>query len=206
MTIKSRTSLLTTARYLDVLDTTKLAFVGAVMLLVAQTSVVLIQFVRNDFSIAFSGSESYGQIAENIVNSGLYSLDGHHPTAFRPPLYPLYLTPFIALFGDSFRWVAAVSQSVLDIGCGVLMFFISLRIFKSNLGAFISVLMYVLHYTFHVESIHQRETILFTFLLVLFFYLITGKRSIVIYSVLSCVAALSYLTKSTGIFLFPLIL
>jgi hypothetical protein len=95
---KSRASLLTIARYIDTLDAQKLLCVSVVMLLVFQTSVVLVRYVRHDFSIDFSGSEIHSTLAENMINKGLYSRDGSRPTALRPALYPLFLTPLMKAF------------------------------------------------------------------------------------------------------------
>ncbi|MCB0793781.1 MAG: hypothetical protein KDB88_03515 [Flavobacteriales bacterium] len=39
----------------------------------------------------------YLSIAENMVSNGLFSMDGEHSTAYRPPGYPFIMAPFVAL-------------------------------------------------------------------------------------------------------------
>lgn len=192
----------TIVRYFDGLDTKKLVFTVVVILLVSQIFVVSFWFIR-DFSRPFAGSEIYGQMAKNIIDNGIYSIDGNRLTASRPPLYPLFLTLSIAISRDNYGLIAILFQSMLDISSGILLFFISLRIFRNKLGAFISVLLYGLHFILHLQSTNQIDTILFIFLVMLFFYLTMGKKSIATYIILSCLAALAYLTRVTGIFLFP---
>lgn len=202
---KSKKLLVITTQYSDKFDTTTLTLVVILVLGVFQLSAVLLEYFRSDTLIEFAGVEQYSHIAKNLIEQGLYSKDDVRPTAYRPPGYPLFLLPLIVLFGDSFGYAAMFVQALLDIGCGLLIVFISMRVFKSKLAALLSALLFGLHYTFHWESLAQRETVLFTFLVLLFFFFLLGKKSPLIYAVLAGLAALAYLTRPTGLLLFPVI-
>ena len=53
------------------------------------------------------GTETYALIARNLLDAGLYALDGMWPTAIRPPVYPLFLAGLMALGGASWPWRSA---------------------------------------------------------------------------------------------------
>jgi len=53
--------------------------------------------LRLGSTLRFTDEKDYFAIAGNLVHGRGYSLDGRTPTAFRPPGYPLFLAPFIAL-------------------------------------------------------------------------------------------------------------
>lgn len=48
-------------------------------------------------TLRYADEHEYFTIANNLVAKGVYSLDGVHPTAFRPPGYPLFLSAFLYL-------------------------------------------------------------------------------------------------------------
>jgi hypothetical protein len=51
--------------------------------------------------LRFPDEGEYLRLAGNLVAGGGYSLDGVHPTAFRPPGYPTVLAPVVALGGGA---------------------------------------------------------------------------------------------------------
>lgn len=188
-------------------DTKMMMLVIIVALLIVQLAIVLQVSKGRDLSAQFHGSESYRQIAENIVEKGRYSLDGVHATAYRPPLYPLFLALLMWPFRQA--WVLAVIslQSLMDILVGILTVAISSTVFRSKLGAFLAAFLYIIHFRFHLESVRQRETVLFALLLLAFTYLlIVRRKNLLTYVALSLVSALAYLTRPTGILLLPILL
>jgi 4-amino-4-deoxy-L-arabinose transferase-like glycosyltransferase len=46
-------------------------------------------------TLRYPDEKEYYSIASNIVTNGSYSLDGIHPTTYRPPAYPLFLSLFL---------------------------------------------------------------------------------------------------------------
>src|SRR5947209_16106372 len=75
----------------------------AVLALVALAIVagVLYSLVLGE-RLLYPDESEYLQLARSLATQGRYSLDGIHPTAARPPGYPLILTPVIALGGSVF--------------------------------------------------------------------------------------------------------
>lgn len=65
--------------------------------------------------------DGYRAIAENLLKDRGFSSDGEHPTAFRPPLYPLLLA-VVSVVGD--QWGVAAGQVLLGVGTVWLTFLI----------------------------------------------------------------------------------
>ncbi|MFQ5428677.1 MAG: ArnT family glycosyltransferase [Phycisphaerae bacterium] len=160
----------------------------------------------------FTGSESYSTIARNWVERGRYSLAGDTPTAYRPPAYPALLAACMWLFQDSWRLGALVIQLGLGVACGLLVFALLTRVFQDRLAGALGVVLYVTDICFQAEVTARRETVLFTALLLAFFYILlsgaTGTRRMVL---LALFAGLAYLTRPVGalliaVFLFALVL
>jgi len=61
----------------------------------------------------FDDPDNYLPLARSLAASGGFSLNGH-PTAYRPPLYPLILAPLISVLGYQADWGIAL----LHIGMG----------------------------------------------------------------------------------------
>lgn len=160
-----------------------------------------------DMSQCLGGAEVYGEIAENIVVQHNYSRDGIHPTARRAPVYPLFFASLIWLMGDNYLLAALILQSIMYALTGLLLFSLSLKMFKNRLGGLVAVLLYAAHLSWSIESLVRRETVLFALLMLLFFRLLAEKdRSLITDLGLSLTAALAYLTRATAMFFLPLLL
>jgi hypothetical protein len=191
------------SRISELLNNKKVLLLLVSVILIGITVSTYLYAILAQDGVQFRGSVSYFQIAENVVTKGLYSMNGEDPTAYRAPVYPLYLAFWILLFGDNFSFPAQLFQSFFDLATGILIILISLKIFKSKLAAVISFLLYAAHFAFHLEAIAMRETVLFAFLVAVFFYIISlDRRSLLHYFSLSVIAGLLYLTRATGIFAF----
>ena len=59
--------------------------------------------------------DRYLPLARSLAYGHGFCLESGRPTAYRPPLYPIILTPIIALFGDSLPWGIAA----LHLGLGL---------------------------------------------------------------------------------------
>lgn len=111
------------------------------------------------------GSQSYGLLAESLVQQQRLALDGQTPTAYRPPLYPLFLAGLLWLTGD--LQAAIMAQSLLlslALGCLAL---ITLTYTGQIWPVIGMVLLYAYLPEITLENITQRDTGLFTFLLAL---------------------------------------
>jgi 4-amino-4-deoxy-L-arabinose transferase-like glycosyltransferase len=200
-----RATILEVVDYIEQSDSKIWFGVIVATLLIAQAALVLPLYWQTDLSAQFHGSPGYRQIAENVVTKGLYSLDGVHTTAYRPPLYPFLLAGLMSAFGQHWIFAAIILQSFLDILVGVLTVSISFVVFRSKAGASLAAFLYVIHLGFHLESVRQRETVLFTFLLMLFVHLlITERKNVLVYPALAVVSALAYLTRPTGFLFLPI--
>lgn len=124
--------------------------------------------------VAHSGG--YGRIARNLLELGLYSLDGRSPTAFRPPAYPLALVPIVALPAPLRIVAFVVAQGAF--------FFVAARIGASLVlrmgGGRWAVAVYGLLLVGHLrlvdETLEARETLLFAALLMSFLDAVASSR------------------------------
>jgi Dolichyl-phosphate-mannose-protein mannosyltransferase len=63
----------------------------------------------------FDDPDNYLPLARSLAGGGGFSLDGH-PTAYRPPLYPLMLAPLILMLGTRVFWGVALLHISLGAG------------------------------------------------------------------------------------------
>lgn len=152
----------------------------------------------------FGGSESYSNIAENWIETGKFSLDGVHDTFYRPPLYPLLLVFAKTINNSGWEVVARMLQSILSIGCSLLVWKIALKISSSTKLALIALCLYLLHFLVQLEHFAQRETVLFELLALCFCYVFISRSSLDWLQVvgLAIISAGLYLTRPTGILFF----
>jgi hypothetical protein len=131
-------------------------------------------------ALRYPDEKEYFAIAKNLVTNGLYSIDGIHPTAYRPPGYPLLLSIFLSLgFG-------VVQLRILNfLFLAAAMFLLRAVVEKhSNPIAGLASVLLLLFYpvVFYTAGTLYPQTF-GSFLLVLFLYLIledhkTFKRSV----------------------------
>ncbi|HET9052385.1 MAG TPA: glycosyltransferase family 39 protein, partial [Candidatus Dormibacteraeota bacterium] len=69
-------------------------------------------------SIRYADEQDYVTLAANVVSKGSYSFDGVHPTAFRPPAYPLLLSVVHWLGGGivAYRLVSVAFLVLVAVG------------------------------------------------------------------------------------------
>lgn len=160
--------------------------------------------VQTNFELYNGG---YQIIAQNLLNKGIYSVDGINSTAYRPPLYPLLLFSMMRLFSDRWTMAAIAIHTMLTVACGLLVFMISTDIFKNKVSSLLAGLLYITDFYFQREALAQRETILFTTLLLTFFFILFKSRTnLATYLSLSVLAALAHLTRPTGTIVFVVLL
>ena len=156
-----------------------------------------------DPQVHWEGAQGYGKIAENLVSTGVYTANTAGPTAARPPVYPLFLAGIRALFGPtSWPQPAIYVQAVLLALCGWTAINLAMDLFKNRLAGLAVCMLFITHIHFNLEALAQRETLLYTLLLLFFFRIIyspsqRGTSALA----LGTLAGLSYLTRPTGIIL-----
>ena len=150
----------------------------------------------------FVGSRSYSDIATHLVADGHYSRDGVHPTAYRPPGYPLLLAGLMVVFGDAWLVAAVVAQALLAVGCGVLVFLLADRVFADRVAGVVGVGLLASDLLFIEEALARRETVLFTFVLLVFLLAVFQMRyGLAAGLVVAGAAGAGYLTRPTGVVL-----
>lgn len=73
----------------------------------------------------------YDMLAVHLLETGTYGVE--HPTAFRPPGYPIFLAGVYLLFGHSYPAVRLV-QALLDAATCVLVYAIGTELFNRRVG------------------------------------------------------------------------
>lgn len=99
-------------------------------------------------TLDFGDEREYISIASNLALHGVFSFDGIHPTAFRPPAYPFLLAVFIK-FGAGVMLLRLVNFAFLA-GTIILIYILAIRICSKEAGiiSVVLVLCYpVLFYT-----------------------------------------------------------
>lgn len=184
----------------------KLFWLCFIILVFGYTLTLLEQKIAyNDLSF-YKGSRSYSDIAENLVNKGKYSLYGSSPTAYRPPIYPSFLSLMMILFKDNWRVAGVSCQYILGILAGFLTLLLAKKFSKNNLVLLITVGLLISNRFFMYEVFRLRETTFYILFSLLFLYFVkTRSLSDSRIVLLALFASLSYLTKPTGLVLFAMI-
>lgn len=153
---------------------------------------------------AASGSASYAQIARNLVESGLYSLDGAAPTAYRPPAYPLFLAGAMAVGGAGWPTLALLAQAAVAFACLALTALIARRVFADPWATALGVALVAANLPLLDETLALRETGLYTlWTLLLVLVALSDLRWGPQAALLGVLAALALLTRPSGIVLLP---
>lgn len=121
-----------------------LAFVGRMRplltLLVIITAVCYALTLKGNFT--YTDEAEYFAIASNLLHHHGYSLDGVHPTAYRPPGYPAALVPILAIH-QSVRLAKAINL-ILWIGAALLTAHIAAVLYGST-AASVALLLVLLY-------------------------------------------------------------
>jgi len=154
----------------------------------------------------YKAKGSYFHIASNLTDQGSYSLYGVSPTAYRPPLYPLYLYLTMLVFGESWQIAGVLGQFILGILIGLLTLLIAKRSSERNLTLLTTILLLIANRFFMYEVLRLRDTILFVFFALLFLYFFQRHSlSDLRLLLLALFGSLAYLTRPPGIVFFALI-
>jgi len=108
------------------------------------------------------GSASYVHLARNLLHGHGFSYDGIHPTALRPPLYPLMLAATMSVTGDHWFLATILLQAVGAAMCIVMVFGIARAIWPRSRAPWLSAALLALHGPFMFEMLSLRETVWFT--------------------------------------------
>lgn len=174
------------------------AFLLAIAAIIAVNLLLVGRLIMKD--APFNGSSSYGDLAENLVQKRIYSLDGENPSFFRPPLYPGLLALAKLTGGEQWVRTARLLQCGLSIAGAILVLLLARRIAGNDAAGMFAVTLYLLHLSLQLEHFAQRETIVFEFLALVFVFALTRRNALGIGGVIAAAIACGglYLTRPTG--------
>ena len=175
----------------------RLVFVGAFV----AAAIYVVAFFRVFGGIEhWPGSESYVLLARNLLNGHGYSLDGTHPTALRPPLYPFILAATMYVTGDRWFLATMLLQAVGAAMCLVIVFGLARAIWPQSRAPWLSAGLLAIHGPFMFEMLSLRETVWFTLaLLGVAWLLLKQMRSAASAVTLGGFLASLYLLRPTGL-------
>ncbi len=116
--------------------------------------------------LRFWDEHEYYDLAKNLATKHIYSLDGEHPSAFRPPVYPFLLSLLISL-GASISSLRILNFIIL--GLSIYLLYLIVKNQSSKFAGLISALLAVCYpVLFYSASIFVSELLgIFLFLLIL---------------------------------------
>jgi hypothetical protein len=146
------------------------------------------------------GSESYALLARNLLIGHGYSLDGTHPTALRPPLYPFILAATMYVTGDHWFLATMLLQAVGAAMCLVIVFGLARAVWPQSRAPWLSAGLLAIHGPFMFEMLSLRETVWFTLaLLGIAWLLLKWTRHAANAILLGGLLASLYLLRPTGL-------
>ena len=146
------------------------------------------------------GSSSYVLLARNLLHGHGYSLDGTHPTALRPPLYPLILAVIMGVAGDHWFLATVLLEAVGAAMCLVIVFGLAQAIWPRSRAPWLSFGLLAIHGPFMFEMLSLRETVWFTLaLLGIAWLLLKPTRHASDSIALGGFLAILYLLRPTGL-------
>jgi 4-amino-4-deoxy-L-arabinose transferase-like glycosyltransferase len=120
-----------------------------------------------------NGYTFYFALAQNVAAGNGFSLDGAHPTAFRVPVYPMFLAALT--FGQQAFLPVLIAQSLVGAGSVLCAALIARELF-GNAAAIIAALITAVYPYYVVHDTALQETSLYTFLMALAVLLLLRVR------------------------------
>jgi hypothetical protein len=146
------------------------------------------------------GSASYVRLAQHLLLGQGYSLDGVHPTAQRPPLYPLILEATMRATGDRWFLATMLLQAVVAALCLVMAFALARALWPRSPAPWLSLGLLAWHGPFMFEMLSLRETGWFTLaLLAVAWLLLQRTRPAANGALLGLMLASLFLLRPTGL-------
>lgn len=142
---------------------------------------------------------AYQEIAETLVRDGVYGYAPAAPTAFRPPLYPLFLALHMQLLGE--HWVLGVklTQGLLLVVTGLLLVRVLAHLTGNGRVMLIGAGLYAGFLPLHAQMLGKNELPVFLVLLlgIVNVLLVRAHTSLGV-TALGILAGLAHLTRPSG--------
>ena len=151
----------------------------------------LSKYLLGSVTFKIGDSFSYTNSFLNLLNYGIYSFDLDEPDAYfsRGPIYPLFWGIHYLVFGKYFVYESiAISQSVLDVFSGYLIYKIILSLKLSHVYGLIGLIIYLINPILIVHVPNTGTETFSIFLTLLYFYSLIklNARSNIYFSGLIC--------------------
>jgi len=159
--------------------------------------------ILNHLPVQNLAADQYFQIANNLINSSIFSLDGLSPTALRMPGYPFFLTILFRIFHN--WWAILLVQNMISALTALFIYLISKKWLSFGYAITASFIWALEPYAIDSSQQFLTET-LYTFILVssVLFFLkykdFIGKK-IFITSILGLMLAILTYIKPVSLFL-----
>jgi 4-amino-4-deoxy-L-arabinose transferase-like glycosyltransferase len=168
----------------------------------------LLSFEEEKSLIYISDSLTYLQVAENLIEHQVYSMeisDTPHADNFRTPLYPIFLVPFVWL--ETSLYAPAIAQLLIVSAAIALFFLLARKIFSEKVSIIATTLFALEPFGALIESQIMTESIFILFfgssILLLTLYIKDKKLKHLV--IASAAMALAGLTRPIAFYLFILI-
>lgn len=150
-----------------------------------------------------SDAGGYVQIAQNITAGRGFEWEGQ-PTTRRPPLYPLYMSLFVAL--HAYPWGIQLADGFLSALSCMMLFWIARDLFDEKSALLGAIFLAVDYISIRQSVAVMPETLFVFFLLVCFFILFRAIKSLrpALFFAAGIAAGAVLLTRDVLIFYFPL--
>jgi 4-amino-4-deoxy-L-arabinose transferase-like glycosyltransferase len=154
----------------------------------------------------FGDTQDYIQIAQNFL-SGKGLISSPERIAYRPPLYPLFLSGVYYLFGDGY-WPIRIIQSILDALTCMMVYFLGRMILNKRTGEIASFICAIYPFFIFFTGFELTETLFIFLLLLVILYLQKIMTDCSFNSSISCgvFIGLSALCKPTMLGFIPIAL
>jgi 4-amino-4-deoxy-L-arabinose transferase-like glycosyltransferase len=169
----------------------------------------LAYFLKDTFFFRGNRYSIINEIAQNIINYGEFSLGPNSPTSIHEPLYPLFVAFSYYIFGKNWLTIT-IFQSIISLLNGLILYFISLKIFGDAKVSTISLFLFCFYPYYVSQTISISDTTIFCFLLGLSTFILIKytTRDIHFFKnfLVGSLWGLTLLTRFSAISIFPIVM
>lgn len=139
------------------------------LLIIVHVAFALIYTFTIGEQLRYPDEIEYIQIAKNLTNSGVFSIDGQNPSAYRPPLYPLFIAIPYYLTSNVLS-IKFIQLIVYYLSC-LLIFRITVQITSNNKTGLLASIIYLFYPTifYTANTLYPQTLIMFLLLLLIRF-------------------------------------
>lgn len=172
------------------------AKLGAIALLALVVRLAL-RAIAGTHQYWVNGYGLFADLADNLAAGNGYGFDAGTPTAFRVPLYPIFIA--LVTWGGREAWLLLTAQALVSVGTMIIGALIGRRLFGDT-TALLAALICALYPYYAWHDLSLQETSLFTFLAALATWLLLRERDErrwLLAALSGLILALAILTRAT---------